>query len=110
MGSVMIVHNVEQVDVAVRGKLGIQRKAEQAKALPIADFAAQIDDRNLGFDAIVDEPNTPVSFLDKRPPGGVKGQSDGLIPVTGDFFRGKIRRKCLRGGRRRHGYDQNDGV
>ena len=76
---VVAVNNVEKVDVAVGGKIGVERKAEQAEVAIGSHFVADVEQGRGLFDTVHHDPNLADGFPDVHATVVVPGKACNLV-------------------------------
>src|SRR4051812_2314649 len=89
----MMIHHVEQVDVAVGSEIWAERKTEQAEIAPATHFFVKVDQRCGCLHTVFDNPDTPGTFPDIHATVVLKEQTHGLIPCSTNGLLAESRRQ-----------------
>src|SRR5688572_16278040 len=95
MEQMMAIDHITDIEMAVLLKVRVESEAEHSVVAPGTDFVADVEQRNPGIGAVLQNPNPAGPFPDVGSiyplRGGIESDADRFSPEASDFLLGKSR-------------------
>src|SRR6185503_12956965 len=100
MRQTIMIDDIEEINIPVVVKIGVQSEAEQTVVSPAAYFITDIKKWLCGFDAVLNNPDAAAPFPNVHSVIGRKCQPNRFVPRAAQLLFGEIWRQGRRSERK----------